>query len=207
LNKGQLIIISGPSGSGKDTILSKVFELHPEIRLSISSITRDMREGEVQDGKYHFISKAEFEEALKNDEMLEHNIYLGNYYGTPRKPVEKAIEEDADIIVEVDVNGARTVMSKFPDATSIFIMPPSFEELKRRLSARGTETPEQIEGRLKIAIEEIKGAPQYDYIVVNDNLMTAVEDLTKIIVSGRSKTERKINIINEVLKDAESCNW
>ena len=207
MNNGQLIIVSGPSGSGKDTVLAEVFKKHPEIRFSISSITRDMREGEVQDGKYHFISKEEFEEALKNGEKLEHNVYLGNYYGTPKAPVDKAIENDEDIIVEVDINGARKVRSVYPKAISVFIMPPSFEVLKNRLSSRGTETKEQIEGRLKIAIDEIKEAKDYDYIVINDELSEAVKDLIAIIVSDRSKKERKINIINEVLKDAESRNW
>ncbi len=207
MNNGQVIIVSGPSGSGKDTVLSEVFKLHPEIKLSISSITRDMREGEVQDGKYHFISKAEFEEALNKGEMLEYNIYLDNYYGTPRGPVDEAISNDTDIVIEVDINGARAVKKAYPDAVSVFIMPPSFEVLKNRLSGRGTETKEQIEGRLKIAIDEIAIAKEYDYIVVNDDLFEAVQDVIAIIVSNRSKKERKINIINEVLKDAESRNW
>ncbi len=206
MNNGQLIIVSGPSGSGKDTVLSEVFKLRPELKFSISSITRAMREGEVQDGKYHFISKEEFEEALKNGEMLEHNIYLGNYYGTPKAPVDEAIKNDEDIIVEVDINGAEKVRGVYPNAISVFIMPPSFEVLKNRLSSRGTETEEQIEGRLKIAIDEIGNAEKYDYIVINDDLSQAVSDLVAIIVSDRSKKERKINIINEVLKDAESRN-
>ena len=207
MSKGNLIILSGPSGSGKDTVLSEVFKLHPEIRLSISSITRDMREGETQDGKYHFISREEFEGAIKNNEMLEYNIYQNNYYGTPKAPVEKAIAEGAEIVLEVDVNGAANVRKQFPDAISIFIMPPSFETLSNRLNSRGTESKEQIEGRLKAALEEIKHAEEYDYIVVNDNLSDAVNDIISIIVGNRSIKERQINIIKEVLKDAESCNW
>lgn len=207
MNKGNLIVISGPSGSGKDTVLSEVFKLHPEIRLSISSITRDMREGEVQDGKYHFISREEFERAIENNEMLEYNIYQNNYYGTPKAPVKKAIEEGAEIVLEVDVNGARNVLKQFPNAVSIFIMPPSFETLSKRLSSRGTESEEQIKGRLKAALDEIKQADMYDYIVVNDVLSEAVADVISIIVSNRSIKERQINLIKEVLEDAKSCNW
>lgn len=207
MNKGNLIVISGPSGSGKDTVLSEVFRIHPEIRLSISSITRDMREGEVQDGKYHFISREEFEKAIENNEMLEYNIYQNNYYGTPKAPVQKAIDEGAEIVLEVDVNGAKNVLKQFPEAISIFIMPPSFETLSKRLSSRGTESAEQIKGRLKAALDEIKQADIYDYIVVNDVLCEAVEDVISIIVSNRSKKERQINLIKEVLDDAKSCNW
>ena len=207
MSKGNLIVISGPSGSGKDTVLSEVFKLHPEIRLSISSITRDMREGEVQDGKYHFISREEFEKAIENDEMLEYNVYQNNYYGTPKAPVDKAISEGAEIVLEVDVNGAKNVLKHFPEAISIFIMPPSFETLANRLSSRGTESKEQIKGRLNAALDEIKQADIYDYIVVNDVLSEAVADVISIIVSNRSKKERQINLIKEVLEDAKSCNW
>lgn len=206
MNNGSVIIISGPSGSGKDTVLSEVFKSHPELRLSISSITRNMREGEVQDGKYHFISRTEFEELIEQNMMLEHNLYMGNYYGTPKAPVDKAIEEDAEIFLEVDINGARNIKRIYPDAVSIFIMPPSFCALKKRLSGRGTETEDQIKGRLRIALEEIKYAYEYDYIVINDNLEKAVNDVISIVISNRSKKERQLNIINEVLKDAESCN-
>ena len=207
MSKGNLIILSGPSGSGKDTVLSEVFKLHPEIRLSISSITREMRDGEVQDGKYHFVSREEFETAIRNNEMLEYNLYQNNYYGTPKAPVEKAIDEGAEIVLEVDVNGAANIRSQYPDAISIFIMPPSFEVLSKRLNSRGTESKQQIEGRLKAALDEIKHAQEYDYIVINDELSKAVNDVISIIVGNRSSKERQINIIKEVLKDAESCNW
>lgn len=207
MSKGNLIVVSGPSGSGKDTVLSEVFKLHPEIRLSISSITRDMREGEVQDGKYHFVSRQEFERAIENNEMLEYNIYQNNYYGTPKAPVQNAIDEGAEIVLEVDVNGAKNVLKQFPEAVSIFIMPPSFETLAKRLSSRGTESEEQIKGRLQAALDEIKQADIYDYIVVNDVLSEAVADVISIIVSNRSKKERQINLIKEVLEDAKSCNW
>ena len=124
-----------------------------------------------------------------------------------QKLLYKAIDEGAEIVLEVDVNGAKNVLKQFPEAISIFIMPPSFETLAKRLSSRGTESAEQIKGRLKAALDEIKQADIYDYIVVNDVLCEAVEDVISIIVSNRSKKERQINLIKEVLDDAKSCNW
>ena len=209
MNKGRLIIISGPSGSGKDTVMQKVLKKHPEIRFSISSITRDMREGEVQDEKYHFISREEFEEAIKNNQMLEYNVYLNNYYGTPKKPVDDAIRDGAEIIVEVDINGAKNIKKQYPEAIGVFVIPPSYEALRTRLTGRGTESIEQINGRMEIAVSEIEEATNinlYDYILVNDNLEVAVDELISIIISDRSKKERKINILNEVLKNAKSSN-
>ena len=198
MSKGRLIIVSGPSGSGKDTVLTEVFKRHPEIRLSISAVTRAMREGEVKNGKYHFVTREQFEKALDQGEMLEHNVYLGNYYGT--------VADGAEIVLEIDINGARTVKKKCPDALSIFIMPPSFAVLKKRLSSRGTESPEQIWGRLNIALGEIEHANEYDYIVINDDLDAAVDEMISIILGDRNKSDRRENIIKEVLEDAESCN-
>ena len=209
MNKGRLIIISGPSGSGKDTVMQKVLKKHPEIRFSISSITRDMREGEVQDEKYHFISREEFETAIRSGEMLEYNVYLNNYYGTPKKPVDDAISDGAEIIVEVDINGANNIKKQYPEALGIFVIPPTYEALRTRLTGRGTESAEQIHGRLKIAVSEIEEASKldlYDYILINDDLDVAVEELISIIVTDRSKKERKINILNEVLENAKSSN-
>ncbi len=206
MSKGRLIIVSGPSGSGKDTVLNEVFKMHPEVRFSISNVTRAMREGEVANGKYHFITREQFEAALENGEILEHNVYLGNYYGTPKKPVDDAIKDGAEIVLEIDINGARTVKKKCPEAVSVFIMPPSFEVLRARLSGRGTESDEQINGRLSIALGEIAAADEYDYIVVNDRLETAVDEMISIILGDRCKTERRENIIKEVLMDAESGN-
>ena len=200
MTKGRLIIVSGPSGSGKDTILKKVFEKLPEIRFSISSITRPMRPGEVEGDKYNFVSREYFEEMIKNDLLLEYNNYVGNYYGTPKAPVDKAIAEGAEIIVEVDVNGAANIKKKAQDAISVFIMPPSFEELSRRLSSRGTDSPEVIEKRMAAALEEIAQAVNYDYIVVNDDLDEAIEDFITVIKSDRLNIKRQNYLIDEVLK-------
>lgn len=200
MNKGKLIIFSGPSGSGKDTLLAKVFERHPEIKLSISSITRPMRVGEVEGEKYHFISREEFEERLSRDEFLEHNVYVNNYYGTPKQPVINAIENGEDIILEIDVNGAALVRKKVKDAISIFIMPPSYEELKRRLTGRGTDSSEVINQRLSAALSEIERANEYDYIVTNDIVDHAVDDILHIILANRLTRDRQKDFINEVLK-------
>ena len=199
MNKGSVLIVSGPSGSGKDTILKKVFEAMPEIKFSISSITRAMRPGEVEGEKYNFISREAFEKMLENDMMLEHNVFVGNYYGTPRGPVDSVLENGGEIIIEVDVNGAANIRKKLSETVSIFIMPPSFEVLKNRLSGRGTDSAENVEKRMNEALCEIARADEYDYIVVNDELDKAVDDVITIIKNLRLKTERQKYLINEVL--------
>lgn len=204
MSKGTVFIISGPSGSGKDALLSKLFKRCPEIEFSISSVTRNMRDGEKEGEKYNFISREKFENMIKEDKLLEYNLYVDNYYGTPREPVEKAVSENKDIFIEVDVNGAESIRQKLPEAISIFVMPPSFEELKRRLSSRGTETEEVITLRMSAALGEIKRANEYDYIVVNDDLSTAVEDIIAIIKGSKFSLKKQNYIINEVLKNVKS---
>ncbi len=200
MNKGLAFIISGPSGSGKDTLLVELFKKCPQIKFSISSVTRDMREGEKEGEKYNFISREKFEDMIKNDLLLEYNEYVGNYYGTPKLPVLEATEKGEDIMIEVDVNGASNIRKKLPEVISIFIMPPSFEELERRLSGRGTETTEVIKKRMENSLNEIKRATEYDYIVVNDDICVAVDDIISIIKSNHLKVEQQKHIINEVLK-------
>ena len=199
MNKGGVFIISGPSGSGKDTVLAELFRNRPDLLFSISSVTRPMRSGEREGEKYNFISREKFEYMIENDMLLEHNVFVDNYYGTPREPIERAIAEGKDIIIEVDVNGAAQIRKKLPEAVSIFIMPPSFHELKRRLRGRGTESEELIEKRLNSALGEIKRASEYDYIIVNDNITAAADDILSVILSSSFKTDRQKNIIDEVL--------
>ena len=199
MNKGGVFIISGPSGSGKDTVLAELFRNRPDLLFSISSVTRPMRSGEKEGDKYNFISREKFEYMIDNDMLLEHNVFVNNYYGTPREPVERAIAEGKDIIIEVDVNGAAQIRQKLHEAVSIFIMPPSFQELKRRLRGRGTESEELIEKRLNSALGEIKRATEYDYIIVNDNITAAADDILSVILSSSFKTDRQKNIIDEVL--------
>lgn len=200
MSKGSVYIISGPSGSGKDTLLNVLFKKHPEIAFSISSVTRGMRKGEVEGEKYNFISREAFEKMIAEDALLEYNLYVENYYGTPKAPVVEATEKGLDIIIEVDVNGASNIRKKLPEAISIFIMPPSFSELERRLRGRGTESEEVIKNRLTAALAEIKRATEYDYIVVNDDIDIAVDHINAIIQSQKFKLSNQQHIINEVLE-------
>ncbi len=200
MNKGALIIISGPSGSGKDTVLKELFKKMPEVEFSISSVTRKMRDGEVEGEKYNFISREKFELMIKENQLLEYNLYCDNYYGTPKAPVEKCIASGGEIILEVDVNGAANVRKNCLDNYSIFIAPPSFEVLKNRLTGRGTETEEVIEKRLAEAKAEMARANEYDYIVVNDDLSKAVEDVRSIILNERLKVNRNTDLLENILK-------
>ncbi|WP_069988789.1 guanylate kinase [Massilioclostridium coli] len=197
MNKGLLLVLSGPSGSGKGTI-NQVIAEDPNVFISVSATTRQPREGE-QDGKhYYFLSKEEFESRLSTGMILEHNVYCGNYYGTPKKEVYEHLEQGHDVILEIDVNGALKVM-KENDVVSIFIMPPSLEVLEQRLRGRGTETEEVVQQRLNEALTEISKAYEYDYIVVNDNLEDAIVQVKAIIVAEKCKTEQNVELIKGVL--------
>lgn len=204
MSKGGVFVVAGPSGSGKDTLFKELFKRKPEIKFSISSITRPMRVGEVEGEKYNFITREKFLNMLENDELLEYNEYIGNYYGTPKAPVIAAIEKGEDILIEVDVNGAKSICEKLPEAVTVFIMPPSYKELKRRLSGRGTETQELIDKRMKEALNEIARATEFDYIVVNDNIDIAVDDIIEVISSSRLMKKRQKYLINGVLNNVES---
>ncbi len=197
--KGALIVFSGPSGCGKGTILKAYQQKGNNLYFSVSATTRSPREGEEDGVHYFFVTKEEFEEKIQGGGMLEYASYVGNYYGTPRQAVEEKRNEGCDVVLEIEVQGALQVKKSCPDATMIFVLPPSLAVLKERLTKRGTESPETIARRLDMAKEEIKKAPLYDYIIVNGELEKAVEDFGAILQSNRLKAENQKDILEEVL--------
>ncbi len=200
-SKGVLFVISGPSGSGKGTLLKELVKEGGKIRYSVSATTRAPREGEVEGKNYFFVSREEFEHKIATGEMLEYTTYCGNYYGTPRSFISKTLEEGFDVLVEVETEGALNLMQQ-EEALFIFIMPPSLEELERRLVGRNTEKPEVIRARLQTAVEEIRLADRYDYIVVNDVIDSALARLEAIVLSVKCKTVNMKHIVREILQEA-----
>ena len=188
--KGVLVVVSGPSGVGKVTVLKKLISENPKMKFAISATTRKPRVGE-EDGKnYFFKSEEEFRKMIDNNELIEWVNYCGNFYGKPRKYVEETLEEGYDVIVEVEVEGAQNIKKIYKDSVLIFILPPSFEELEERLRNRGTETIEVINSRMKRAKEEIAKLNVYDYWVINDKVEKAVESLVTIINAMKFKIKK-----------------
>lgn len=201
MNRGMLIVVSGPSGCGKGTILAEILK-NDKFFYSISATTRSPRPGEAEGVNYYFLTKEKFEDLIQNDGMLEYASYCGNYYGTPKKPVEDMLAQGKHVILEIEVQGAMEIKKKCPDALFIFILPPSLKELRRRLNKRGTEAEDVIEKRLSEAAGEIKKAYNYDYAMVNGELSEAVDDLFAIIRAEELNTKNSKNIIDEVLENA-----
>ena len=204
MDKGFIIVISGPSGVGKGTVVGELLKDSDEFALSVSATTRQPREGEAHGVNYFYITKEEFLDKVNNNGMLEYAQYNGNYYGTPREYVEATTEKGKNIILEIEVQGARKLQAMGLGVVTIFVMPPSWEVLKKRLIGRGTETPDVIENRLNIAKEEMTQANKYDYIVINDHLPECVEDIKKIIDSEKWKKGNMLNFVEGVLKDANA---
>lgn len=197
--KGLLVVFSGPSGAGKDTVLKRLMEKEPGIRLSVSATTRAPREGEVDGKDYHFLTRARFDELVANDKMLEHAEYCGNCYGTPSEPIEKWQAEGCDVILEIEVQGGAQIKAKRPDCVSIFVLPPSLEVLENRLRRRGTESEEAIQKRLGAAKAEIAKAVLYDYIIVNDDLETAVSEMAGLLRAEKQRASRNQEFIERML--------
>lgn len=199
MQKGLLLVVSGPSGCGKGTVLKEVRKKQ-DLYYSVSMTTRDPREGEVDGVHYHFVSKAQFERLIAQNGVLEHAEYCGNYYGTPREAVETMRNEGKDVILEIEVVGAEQVRQNCPDAVLIFIAPPSLIELERRLRGRGTEKEEVIQQRIAEAVREMKCAVNYDYLVVNDKVETAAADILQIIAAEQIRHMNKEEKVKEVLE-------
>lgn len=188
MKQGRILIVSGPSGVGKGSIVRQVVQNDPSLQFSVSATTRAIRPGEVEGKSYYFVTKERFEEMIAAGELLEHACYAGNYYGTPLHPVEEALRNGISIVLEIDVQGALQVMQRRPDAISVFIAPPSFAELKRRLAGRGDTPPEVAARRLQVAAQECETAKQYQYTIINDDLHRAIGALEAILTAERCRS-------------------
>ncbi len=198
-DKGLVIVLSGFSGAGKGTIMKHLLEAHPtDYNLSISATTREMRAGEKDGREYFFKTKEEFDKMIANNELLEYATFNGNFYGTPKAYVEQLIEDKKDVILEIETHGALKVKEMFPDALLLFTMPPSAAELKNRLVGRGTETEEVIAQRLAISNKEADIMEKYDYLIVNDTLEKAVDQVHNIIQAEHFKVSRNSTAIKEM---------
>ena len=197
-HRGKLIVVSGPSGAGKSTVIGLVMERRNDLCFSVSATTRKPREGEVDGVNYFFVSGSEFDRMIGDDELLEHAEYNRDNYGTPRAYVEEKRRAGMHVLLDIEVQGARQVRERVPEAIKIFIIPPSLQVLEQRLRGRGTETEEQIQRRLARARGEYREADFYDYVVINDNLETAANELNAIITAELCRyAERKNYLVPE----------
>jgi len=201
---GSLFIISSPSGGGKGTLIRRVLAELDDIRYSVSYTTRPMRPGETNGVEYNFVTVSEFEFHMAAEDLLEYAIVHGNYYGTSNLQINEAMAEGLDVILEIDVQGARIVKRKRSDAVNIFILPPSFEVLATRLRNRGTESEEQLAVRLQNACEEVKFFSECDYVIVNDDVEQAVTNLKSVIRAERVRRDRQTDAIHDILTTFES---
>lgn len=182
MNKGKLIIVSGPSGAGKSSVMKPLLEKYPDLYFSVSATTRAPRKGEVNGVHYHFVSEEAFKQMIAENALLEYNYYSAHYYGTPKPPIEDTLARGSSALLDIDVNGAAQVVSRMPEVVTVFLTPPSFEELEHRLRKRDTNTEEDIARRINQAHVEVPLAYKYQYVVINDVLDDAVRDLESIVL-------------------------
>ena len=205
---GLLIVLSGFSGVGKGTLVKELLKRYPdEYALSISATSRKPREGEEDGREYFFKTREEFESLIENDALIEYAVYNGNYYGTPKEYVEKMRSEGKNVILEIEMQGGMQIRAKYPEALLLYVIPPNAAELKKRLTGRGTETPEEIAKRLKRAVEETEYITKYDFVTVNDDFETCLNEIHDLILLRQEKmTERKevaLRLYEELLKITE----
>lgn len=181
---GRLIVLTGPSGVGKGTLVRSLLQSHPELYLSVSVTTRSPRPGEINAKHYYFVSREQFDMMIAQEQLLEWAQFAGNCYGTPRQQVEEKIQQGKSVLLEIELKGARQIRTSFPEAMRIFILPPSMQELEQRLRGRGQDSEEAIARRLRRAEEEINAAGEFDFKIVNDNFETALKDIEAALFSS-----------------------
>ncbi len=196
MKRGKTFIVSGPSGVGKSTVLKALLERRRDVYFSVSATTREMRPGEEDGVHYHFLEVDIFRQWIARGEFLEYAEYVGNFYGTPKRYVDEAMDRGEDVILDIEIQGAIQVKSKRPETVSIFIAPPSWTELERRLTERGTDSPDKVQKRLLRAKVEFQTAHTYDYFVINDNVDNAVRELEAIMTAEHCKPKDRMEIIN-----------
>ena len=194
---GKLIVVSGPSGVGKSTVIHRVMDQSPNLYFSVSATTRPQRPGEVDGKNYFFVDRDQFETMIQEEKLLEFAEYVGNYYGTPEAPIDEALAEGKDILLDIEVQGALNVKRRRPDAVLIFMLAPSFRILEERLRGRGDTAPELILGRLARARWEYTQADQYDYLIVNDDVDKAVAEICSVITAEKCKTQERIHYLTK----------
>lgn len=195
---GLILVISGPSGAGKGTLYKLLEEKDPNVRFSVSATTRKPREGEIEGKNYFFTSKEKFENMIKNNELIEWDCFCENYYGTPVKLVEDTVSAGKDIVLDITVEGAINIKKRYPECVTVFILPPSFEELEKRIRGRGTESDEVIKKRLESARKEIEFIDKYDYFVINDDASKAADEIIHIISAEKSRYIRNSDILSQL---------
>ncbi len=195
--RGQLIVLSGPSGVGKSTVIAELLSQQENIYFSVSYTTRQPRVGEQDKVNYNFVSRGEFEQMIARDELLEYAEYVNNYYGTSLRAIQDKLDMGIDVLLDIEVQGAAKVKSRCPDALFIFIIPPSFEELSRRLHRRNTDSEDVIAGRLEKARVEFKEIPNYDYLVINDKVSDAVEEIEAILTAASCRVKERQSILTK----------